>query len=90
MSRSWNRVDCNGHEETGPPGLLQVAEEDWTLWPFRSTGLPFDRADPTIPWTSAGQHVDRQESTGLGGAGDPIVTTTTWTWNLTLEPDGGE
>ena len=56
-----------------------------TSW---STGLPLERADPTIPWTSEGQHVDRQESTGIGGG--LIVITTTWTWKLTLEPDAGQ
>ena len=85
----WHRVDCDGYEETGPPSLLRVGE-NWTHWPFMGTGLPLERTDPTIPWTSAGQHVARQEGTGFGGAGDPIVTTTTWTWNLTLEPDGGQ
>ena len=51
-------------------------------------GLPLERTDPTIPWTSEGQHVDRQESTGIGGG--LIVITNTWTWKLTLEPDGGQ
>jgi hypothetical protein len=81
-------VDCQGYEETGLPGLLHVVEY-WTPAPL-STGLPLERTDPTIPWTSEGQHVDRRELTGGGGAGDPIVITTTWTWKLTLEPDAGQ
>ena len=83
------RVDCQGYEETGLPGLLHVVE-DWTPWPFRGTnpGLPFERTDPTIPWTSEGQHVDRREETGIGGG--LIVITTTWTWKLTIEPDAGQ
>ncbi len=82
-------VDCQGYEETGLPGLLHVVE-NWTPWPFMGTGhgLPLERTDPTIPWTSEGQHVDRQESTGIGGG--LIVITTTWTWKLTLEPDAGQ
>src|SRR5262245_44311386 len=83
----WHRVDCNGYEESDSRGLLHVVES-WTGWPFGSTGLPFERADPTTPWTSEGQHVYRQES---GRAyGDPTVITTTWTWKLTIEPDGGQ
>ena len=30
------RVDCQGYEETGLPGLLHVVE-GWTPWPFRAT-----------------------------------------------------
>jgi len=83
------RVDCQGYEEIGLPGLLHVVE-DWTPWPFHGTnpGLPFERTDPTIPWTSEGQHVDRREETGIGGG--LIVITTTWTWKLTIEPDAGQ
>lgn len=64
--------------------------EDSTPWPFMGTGhgLPLERTDPTTLWTSEGQHVDRQESTGIGGS--LIVITTTWTWTLTLEPDAGQ
>jgi hypothetical protein len=83
----WHRVDCNGYEESDSRGLLHVVE-DWTGWPFGSTGLPFERADPTTPWTSEGQHVDRQESGR--SYGDPSVFTTTWTWKLTIEPDAGQ
>jgi hypothetical protein len=51
-------------------------------------GIPLERTDPTIPWTSEGQHVARRELTGIGGG--LIVITDTWTWKLTLEPDNGE
>jgi hypothetical protein len=86
-----HRVDCNGYDESGPPGLLQVVES-WTPWTFlpNGQGFPLNRTDPTIPCTSEGQYVDRQETTGLGGAADPIIVTTTWTWKLTLEPEAAQ
>ncbi len=78
------RVHCTGWVETVPFASLHVAE-NWTLWPFYE--LPLDRTDPTIPTTSKGQKVDRQERAVLGGT---EVITTTWTWDLTLEPDAAE
>jgi hypothetical protein len=79
-------VNCLGYEETVPIGSLQVAE-DWTPWPFPQ-GLPLGRTDPTIPTTSEGEKVDRQERTGIGGGLE--VITTTWTWKLTIEPDAAQ
>lgn len=61
--------------------------ESWPFWPFPQE-LPLGRTDPTIPTTSEGQRVDRQESPGAGGS--PIVITNTLTWKLTLEPDAGQ
>jgi hypothetical protein len=63
-----------------------IVTENWAPWPFSGGTLPLERTDPTIPWTSAGQHVTRSEATG--DEGTPIVITDTWTWKLTLEPDG--
>jgi hypothetical protein len=77
---------CLGYEETRPFASLHVPE-DWNLWPFPQ-GLPLGRTDPTIPTSSEGEHVDRQESTGIGGG--LIVITTTWRWQLTLDPDAAQ
>jgi hypothetical protein len=75
-------VSCLGYEETFQ-GSLHV----WEFWDFSRFPheLPLGRTDPTIPTTSEGQKVDRQEETGIGGG--LIVITNTWTWKLTLEPD---
>ena len=80
---------CLGYEETGLPGLLHVVE-NWTPWAFlpNGHGFPLERTDPTIPWTSKGQAVKRDESRGL--CDGTIVITHTWTWELTLEPDAGQ
>jgi len=78
-------VSCNGYEETSK-GLLHIYES-WPYWPFPQE-IPLNRTDPTIPTTSEGQVVDRQESPGPGGSAD--VTTNTLTWKLTLEPDAGQ
>ena len=80
---------CLGYEETGLPGLLHVVE-GWTPWAFlpNGHGFPLERTDPTIPWTSKGQAVKRDELHGL--CDGQIVITQTWTWELTLEPDNGE
>jgi hypothetical protein len=40
-----------------------------------------------VPTTAAGQKVDRQERAVIGGT---EVVTTTWTWNLTMEPDAAQ
>jgi hypothetical protein len=80
-----SHVNCQGYEETVPFASLHVPE-DWTPWPFPQ-GLPLGRTDPTIPTTSAGEKVDRQERPVTGGLG---VTTTTWTWKLTIEPDAAQ
>jgi hypothetical protein len=77
---------CHDYEETRPFASLHVVES-WTPWPFPQ-GLPLGRTDPTIPTSSEGEHVDRQESTGLGGG--LIVSTTTWRWQLTLEPEAAQ
>lgn len=84
------KIECSGYEEQSPNSIYVA--EDWNYWPFIGTGqgIPLDRTDPTIPWTSNGQHVDERHFTGYGGAGDPIVVTHTWTWQLTLEPDPGQ
>ena len=81
--------ECHEYEETGLPGLLHVVES-WTPWAFlpNGHGFPLERTDPTIPWTSEGQAVDRDESPGL--CDGLIVITRTWTWKLTLEPDTGQ
>jgi len=60
-----------------------IVAENWA-WPSGVGTLPLERTDPTIPWTSAGQHVTRFEATDEG---IPNVITDTWTWKLTLEPD---
>jgi hypothetical protein len=80
---------CLGYEETRPYSALSVVE-DWTPWPFTGTGSgpPLNRTDPTIPTTAQGQKVDRQQSTGIGGG--TIVITTTWTWQMTVEPDAAQ
>jgi hypothetical protein len=77
-------VSCNGYEETSK-GLLHIYES-WPYWPFPQE-IPLNRTDPTIPTTSEGQVVDRQESPWFGGVD---VTTNTLTWKLTLEPDAGQ
>jgi hypothetical protein len=81
-------VECSGYEENAPDSVYVA--EDWTTWPLTGTGqgLPLNRTDPTIPTTTAGQKVDRQESTGIGGG--LIVITSTWTWTLTIEPDAAQ
>lgn len=71
---------CHGYESTTPVTLS--VSEGWTS-PFAG-GLPLGRTDPTIPTTAAGQKVDRQERAVTGGT---EVVTTTWTWNVTMEPD---
>ncbi|HXJ33812.1 MAG TPA: hypothetical protein VMS22_07190 [Candidatus Eisenbacteria bacterium] len=78
-------VTCLGYEETSR-GSLHVWES-WDYYRFPHE-LPLGRTDPTIPTTSEGQKVDRQESPGPGGS--PIVITNTLTWKLTLEPDAGQ
>jgi len=85
-----HHVECGGNEEDIRNSIY--VGEDWNYWPFIGTGqgIPLDRTDPTIPWTSNGEHVDQQHSTGFGGDGDPIVITRTWHWQLTLEPDTGQ
>jgi hypothetical protein len=62
----------------------------WESWDYARvpTWIPLNRTDPTIPTTSEGQVVDRQES--LSACGGPIVITNTLTWKLTLEPDAGQ
>jgi hypothetical protein len=78
-------VSCSGYEES-VPGSLHVWEF-WDFWRF-PPALPLGRTDPTIPTTSEGQTVDREESTGIGGS--LIVVTNTWSWKLTLEPDAAQ
>jgi hypothetical protein len=79
-------VSCGGYEETVLGSLNLV--ENWWQWPSFPDVLPLGRTDPTIPTTSQGEHVDRQEQTGIGGG--LIVITTTWTWKLTIEPDAAQ
>ena len=83
------RVYCSGDEEdvSGPGdrhgelGGLAVRR--------RVPGLPLERTDPTIPWTSDG--TARHPERGPGSAdGTQIVITDTWSWKLTLEPDAGQ
>jgi hypothetical protein len=81
-----NHVSCTGYEETFPASL--DVWESWTLWPQFPQELPLGRTDPTIPTTSEGQMIDRQEETGIGGG--LIVITGTWTWKPTLEPDAAQ
>jgi|GEM_PF-6781654 len=76
-------VSCTGWEEPYPASL--DVWESWTVSPPFPQELPLGRTDPTIPTSSEGQIVDRQEETGIGGG--LIVITNTWTWKLTLEPD---
>jgi len=85
-----HHVECGGYEEDIANSIYVV--EDWNYWPFIGTGqgIPLDRQDPTIPWTTSGEHIDQQHSHGYGGDGDPIVVTRTWHWQLTLEPDPGQ
>ena len=80
-----------GTRRTGLPGLIHVVE-DWNYWPFSGTGpgIPLDRTDPTIPWTSDGAARRPAASRPVGVGGGLIVITTTWTWKLTLEPDTGQ
>jgi hypothetical protein len=78
-------VDCLGNAETVPFASLHVGE-DWTTWPF-SDGLPLGRTDRTIPTTSSGEKVDRQERAVIGGV---EVITTRWIWQLTIEPDAAQ
>src|SRR4029453_10766669 len=80
------RVYCSGEERTVLTPV--IVAENWAPWSFSGGTLPLERTDPTIPWTSAGQHVTRSEATG--DEGTPIVITDTWTWKLTLEPAGRE
>ena len=77
-------VWCSGYEEA-VPGSLHVWES-WDYWRFPDV-IPLGRTDPTIPTTSEGQKVDREESPTVGGQ---IVITNTWTWKLTLEPDAAQ
>ena len=80
------RVPCSG-DESPFPDFVGVAENFMT-WPFSGQRLPLERTDPTIPWTSAGQHVTRNEIPEADGT--KIIMTDTWSWNLTLEPDAGQ
>src|SRR5262249_12507620 len=71
------RVYCSGDERTFP--IPVIVTESLEGWPFSSgAGLPLERTDPTIPWTSAGQHVTRSEFTDPDGTQSAI--TDTWTW----------
>ncbi len=80
-------VFCSGDERPFPD-FVNVTEM-FETWPFGgSTGLPLERTDPTIPWTTTGQHVTRSEYPGADGS--QIVITDTWTWKLTLEPDAAK
>jgi hypothetical protein len=78
-------VWCNGYEETGHGSVSA-----WESWRYDMVPdeIPLDRTDPTIPTTSAGQVVDRQESRAADGG--LTVITNTLTWKLTLEPDAGQ
>jgi len=80
-----HHVDCLGNEETVPVASIS-SWESWTPWPFPQ-GLPLGRTDPTIPTTSEGEWVDRQERAVVGGL---EVITTRWTWRLTLEPEAAQ
>jgi hypothetical protein len=81
------RVYCSGDERTFPVPV--IVTESLAGWPFSSgAGLPLERTDPTIPWTSAGQHVTRSEVPQADGS--QVVITDTWSWKLTLEPDAGQ
>jgi hypothetical protein len=67
-----------------------IVTESLAGWPWGVgvSGLPLERTDPTIPWTTTGQHVTRNEVPQPDGS--KIVTTDTWSWKLTLEPDAGQ
>jgi hypothetical protein len=82
------RVLCSGDEQTFPVPVIVM--ESLAGWPFGvgGPGLPLERTDPTIPWTSAGQHVTRSEFTDPDGVKSTL--TDTFTWKLTLEPDAGQ
>jgi hypothetical protein len=81
------RVYCSGDERTFP--VPEIVTENFGGWPFSSgAGLPLERTDPTTPWTTTGQHVTR--SVVPQPDGSQIVTTDTWSWKLTLEPDAGQ
>ena len=80
------RVPCSG-DESQAPHFVGVAE-NLVGWPYSGQWIPLERTDPTIPWTSAGQHVTRNEIPEVDGT--KIVMTDTWSWKLTLEPDGGQ
>jgi hypothetical protein len=79
------RVPCYG-DPNEVPNFVGVSE--MVTWPFSGQRLPLERTDPTIPWTSAGQHVNRYENTDVEGTKTVMIDT--WTWNLTLEPDAGQ
>jgi hypothetical protein len=81
------RVSCTGKENTFPDFV--IVTENFAGSPISgSPGLPLERTDSTIPWTSTGQHVTRNEY--VDAEGTKSTTTDTWTWTLTLEPDGGQ
>jgi hypothetical protein len=81
------RVLCSGDEREIPAPVFVM--ESLGGGPFGGgAGLPLERTDPTIPWTTTGQHVTRNESPQADGS--TIVTTDTWSWNLTLEPDAAQ
>jgi hypothetical protein len=80
------RVPCYGDENEVPH--FEFVAENFVTWPFSGQRIPLERTDPTIPWTSAGQHVTRYENTDVEGTKTVMIDT--WTWNLTLEPDAGQ
>jgi len=82
------RVYCSGDERPFP--IPVIVNESFAVWPWGVgvPGLPLERTDPTIPWTTTGQHVTRNEIPQADGS--TMVTTDTLSWQLTLEPDGGQ
>jgi hypothetical protein len=81
------RVPCSGNEQTFPIPVVVMENFGWP-WGVGVPGQPLERTDPTVPWTTTGQHVTRNETTEADGSKN--VLTDTWSWTLTLEPDGGQ
>ena len=81
------RIYCSGDERQYPIPVGVTESFGWP-WGVGVPGYPLERTDPTIPWTTTGQHVTRNEIPQADGS--TMVTTDTWSWKLTLEPDAGQ
>ena len=82
-----HHVECSGDEEDVSGSRDRRGELDGLAVQRRGSGIPLERTDPTIPWTSDGAarrpgaiRPDRRDGT-------PIVITRHVDWKLTLEPD---